>query len=199
MKKRHQLEDAFNEMLKGHELIVKFNGDNEIVIIGAPVNNVTSRLLLSGFGVFLVSFCLIKSAEYHNTVIIGGALLGLIFTATPFISFYSKKHFRVLISNRIKQVNIMKSALGPYTRIDFSNIDHFRFKRVEVDDFVSPDLEIPVTYQYTLIASTEGREVELFTINSKFKHIEKFTEKFTEFLSKFTRKSTPAPDRVDPN
>lgn len=186
MKKRHLLESEFNDMLKKHELMVKFNGDNELTIIGAPTNNFISGIILSILGVALVSYCLIKGSEQENTVLIGGALLGLIFTATPFISFYSSKYFKVLFSKRMKQINVMNNAIGPYKRIDFSNIDMFRFKRVEVDDFVSPDLEIPVTYNYTFSAKVDDKEIDLFAIDSKDKSIEKFTEKFQSYMQEFT-------------
>ena len=82
----------------------------------------------------------------------------------------------------------MNSATGPYKRIDFSSIDFFQFKRVEVDDFVSPDLEIPVTYSYVLIASCVDKKVELFSIDSQDRSIEAFTNKFGEFLTDFTHK-----------
>ncbi len=188
MKKRHLLENEFNELLKDHEFMIKFKGDNEITIIGAPTNNFISRCLLSVSGVALVTYCLVMGAQEENTVLIGGALLGLIFTATPFLSFYSKKYFKVLFSRQLKQINIMNSATGPYKRIDFSNIDFFQFKRVEVDDFVSPDLEIPVTYSYVLIASCVDKQVELFSIDSQDRSIEAFTNKFGEFLTEFTHK-----------
>ncbi|MEQ8925466.1 MAG: hypothetical protein RLO81_06605 [Fulvivirga sp.] len=188
MKKRQILEEEFNDMLRDHELMVKFRGDNELTIIGAPTNNFISRMLLSFSGVALVSYCLILGAQQGNTVVIGGALLGLIFTATPFLSFYSKKHFKVLFSRQTKQINIISNATGPYRRIDFSNIDGFKFKRVEVDDFVSPDIEIPVTYNYTFSALTEGKEIDLFAIDSKDKTIEGFTNKFGGFIKGFTEK-----------
>ncbi len=187
MKTRQVVENEFNEMLSEYELLLKFRGDNEITLIGAPTNNFTSRIILSIIGVLLVSYCLIKGSEEENTVLIGGALLGLILTATPFISFYSKKYFKIMFSRQTKQINIMTNFSGPYKRIDFSNIDHFKFKRVEVDDFVSPDIEIPVTYNYTFIASTQGKEVDLFIIDSKDRSIEKFTEKFSDFIHDFTK------------
>ncbi|HNP18718.1 MAG TPA: hypothetical protein PKL31_09815 [Fulvivirga sp.] len=192
MKKRHLLENEFNELLKDHEFMIKFKGDNEMTIIGAPTNNFISRCLLSVSGVILVTYCLVMGAQEENTVLIGGALLGLIFTATPFLSFYSKKYFKVLFSRQLKQINIMNSATGPYKRIDFSSIDYFQFKRVEVDDFVSPDLEIPVTYSYVLIASCVDRQVELFSIDSQDRSIEGFTNKFGDFLTEFTRKPMKA-------
>ncbi|QSE95939.1 hypothetical protein [Fulvivirga lutea] len=192
MKKRRILEEEFNDMLEEHELMVKFRGDNEITIIGAPTNNFISRMLLSFSGVALVSYCLILGAEEGSTVVIGGALLGLIFTATPFLSFYSKKHFKVLFSRQTKQINIISNATGPYKRIDFSNIDSFKFKRVEVDDFVSPDIEIPVTYNYTFTALSEGKEIDLFAIHSKDKSIEAFTNKFSDFMEGFTEKTVKA-------
>lgn len=186
MKKRHLIESEFNSMLKPHELMVKFNGDNELTIIGAPTNNFISRLLLSFLGAILVGYCLIEGSKQDSTVLIGGALLGLIFTATPFISFYSSKYFKVMFSKRLKQINVMNNAIGPYKRIDFSNIDMFRFKRVEVDDFVSPDLEIPVTYNYTFSANVNGKEIDLFAIDSKDRSIEQFTEKFKHYMQDFT-------------
>ncbi len=188
MKKRQQLEDEFNSMLTEHEFMLKFKGDNEITIIGAPINHVFSRLILSVSGVILVTYCLILGTQYNNTFVIGGALLGLIFAATPFISFYSKKYFKVLFSRKLQQINVMTGAVGPYKRIDFSNIDKFQFKRVEVDDFVSPDLEIPVTYNYVLSAWCGDKEIELFSIDSKYRTIENFTKKFGAFLSDFTGK-----------
>ncbi len=187
MKKRQLVENEFNEMLSEFELLLKFRGDNEVTIIGVPTDNFISRIILSIIGVLLVSYCLIKGSEEENTVLIGGALLGLIFTATPFISFYSKKYFKIMFSKQTKQINIMTNFSGPYKRIDFSNIDSFRFKKVEVDDFVSPDIEIPVTYNYTFIANVEGKEVHLFTIDSKDRSVEKFTEKFSQFIHEFTK------------
>lgn len=192
MKKRQLLEDEFNEMLEGHELMIKFRGDNELTLIGAPTNNFMSRVLLSFSGILLVSYCLITGAQHGNTVLIGGALLGIIFTATPFLSFYSKKYFKVLFSRQTKQINIVSSATGPYKRIDFSSIDAFRFKRVEVDDFVSPDLEIPVTYNYTFSVLIEDKEIDIFSIDSKNRDIEKFTDKFNEFISQFASKPVMA-------
>ena len=192
MKKRQLLEDEFNEMLEGHELMIKFRGDNELTLIGAPTNNFMSRVLLSFSGILLVSYCLITGAQHGNTVLIGGALLGIIFTATPFLSFYSKKYFKVLFSRQTKQINIVSSATGPYKRIDFSSIDAFRFKRVEVDDFVSPDLEIPVTYNYTFSVLIEDKEIDIFSIDSKNRDIEKFTDKFNEFISEFASKPVMA-------
>jgi hypothetical protein len=186
MIKRLHLENEFNKLLKEHEFMVKFRGDNEITLIGAPTNNFVSRCIMSFGGIILVSYCLIQASKHESTLVIGGALLGLIFAATPFLSFYSKKYFKILFSRQLKQINIMNGAIGPYKRIDFSNIDHFQFKRVEVDDFVSPDLEIPVTYKYALIAKTNGKEVALFSIDSDTRDIEEFTNKFGEFLSDFT-------------
>lgn len=188
MKKRQLLEDEFNKMLEEHEYMVKFRGDNEITIIGAPSNNFMSRILLSACGVLLVTYCLIMGNTTENTLAIGGALLGLIFAATPFLSFYSKKYFKVLFSRQLKQINIMNSPTGPYKRLDFSHIDKFRFKRVEVDDFVSPDLEIPVTYNYALSAISGDKEIDLFSIDSKYRDVEKFTDKFGQFISDFTGK-----------
>ncbi|MTI39916.1 hypothetical protein [Fulvivirga lutimaris] len=188
MKKRQLLEDEFNKMLEEHEYMVKFRGDNEITIIGAPSNNFVSRILLSASGVLLVTYCLIMGSTTENTLAIGGALLGLIFAATPFLSFYSKKYFKVLFSRQLQQINIMNSPTGPYKRLDFSNIDKFRFKRVEVDDFVSPDLEIPVTYNYALTAISGDKEIDLFAIDSKYRDVEKFTNKFGQFISDFTGK-----------
>lgn len=192
MKKRQLLEDEFNEMLEGHELMIKFRGDNEITIIGAPTNNFMSRILLSFSGILLVTYCLILGPEQENTVVIGGALLGLIFTATPFLSFYSKKYFKVIFSRKTQQINIISNATGPYKRIDFSSIDAFRFKRVEVDDFVSPDLEIPVTYNYTFSAQIEGKEIDIFSIDSKDREIENFTNKFNHFIGLFANKPVKA-------
>lgn len=188
MKKRQLLEDEFNKMLEEHEYMVKFRGDNEITVIGAPSNNFLSRILLSVSGVVLVTYCLILGSSTENTLVIGGALLGLIFAATPFLSFYSKKYFKVLFSRQLKQINIMNSPTGPYKRVDFSSIDKFRFKRVEVDDFVSPDLEIPITYNYALTAITGDKEIDLFAIDSKYRDIEVFTRKFGQFISDFTGK-----------
>ena len=188
MKKRKILENEFNELLAEHELMLKFRGDNELTVIGAPSDNFIGRILLSIVGVIMVSYCLIKGSSGSNTVLIGGALLGLIFTATPFISFYSKKYFKVLFSRQLQQINIMRSAIGPYKRIDFSHIDSFTFKRIEVDDFVSPDIEIPVTYQYGFFALVDGKEQELFSIDSKDTSIEAFTNKFGEFISEFAEK-----------
>lgn len=189
MKKRQLLEDEFNKMLHEHELMLKFRGDNELTIIGAPTNNFISRTLLFFAGIGLVSYCLILGRSEGNTVFIGGALLGLIFTATPFLSFYSKKYFKVLLSRQMKQINIINSATGPYKRIDFSNIDSFMFKRREVDDFVSPDLEIPVTYNYTFSASVNGKNKDIFSIDAKDKSIEAFTKKFSHFIEGFTEKA----------
>ncbi len=188
MKKRQLLEDEFNKMLEEHEYLVKFKGDNEITIIGAPSNNFLSRILLSSVGVLLVTYCLIVGNSRENTLVIGGALLGLIIAATPFLSFYSKKYFKVLFSRQLKQINIMNSPIGSYKRIDFSNIDKFRFKRVEVDDFVSPDLEIPITYNYALTALSGEKEIELFSIDSKYRDVEVFTNKFGQFISDLTEK-----------
>jgi hypothetical protein len=192
MKKRHLLENEFNELLKDHEYMIKFNGDNEVTIIGAPKKNLVSLLLLSISGVGLVTYCLVMGSKHGNTVLIGGALLGLIITATPFLSFYSKKYFKVLFSRQLKQINIVNSATGPYKRIDFSNIDYFHFKRVEVDDFVSPDLEIPVTYSYVLSAWCMKKEIKLFSIDSQDRSIEAFTNKFGLFLTDFTLKPIKA-------
>ena len=188
MKKRQLLEDEFNKMLKEHEYMVKFRGDNEITIIGAPSNNFISRILLSIGGVTLVTYCLIVGNSSENTLVIGGALVGLIFAATPFLSFYSKKYFKVFFSKQLKQINIMNSPTGSYKRLDFSNIDKFRFKRVEVDDFVSPDLEIPVTYNYVLTAISGEKEIELFSIDSRNRDVEIFTNKFGQFISDLTEK-----------
>ena len=188
MQKRLHLENQFNDLLKEHEFMVKFRGDNEITLIGAPSSNLISRSIMSICGIILVSYCLIQASEHESTFVIGGALLGLIFAATPFLSFYSKKYFKVLFSRQLKQINIMNGAVGPYKRIDFSNIDNFQFKRVEVDDFVSPDLEIPVTYKYAFIAKTNDKEIDLFSIDSDTRDIEEFTIKFGEFISDFTGK-----------
>lgn len=187
MKKRQVVENEFNEMLSKYELLLKFRGDNEVTIIGAPTNNFISRIILSMVGVLLVSYCLIKGSEEDNTVLIGGALLGLILTATPFISFYSRKYFKIMFSRQTRQINIMTNFSGPYKRIDFSNIDSFGFKKIEVDDFVSPDIEIPVTYNYTLIANVQGKEVHLFSIDSKDRSVEQFTKKFSQFIHDFTK------------
>ena len=191
MKKRQLLEDEFNDMLQEHELMLKFRGDNEFTLIGAPTNNFVSRTLLFLAGISMVTYCLIIGSSGNNTVFIGGALLGLIFTATPFLSFYSKKHFKVLLSKQTKQINIISNANGPYKRVDFSNIDSFRFKRVEVDDFVSPDLEIPVTYNYTFSAQVDKKDVDIFFIESKDRSIETFTKKFSAFIEEFTKKKVP--------
>ena len=188
MKKRQLLEDEFNDMLQEHELMLKFRGDNEFTLIGAPTNNFVSRTLLFFAGISMVTYCLIIGSSGNNTVFIGGALLGLIFTATPFLSFYSKKHFKVLLSKQTKQINIISNANGPYKRVDFSNIDSFRFKRVEVDDFVSPDLEIPVTYNYTFSAQVDKKDVDIFFIESIDRSIETFTKKFSAFIEEFTKK-----------
>lgn len=188
MKKRQLLEDEFNGMLNKHELMLKFRGDNEFTLIGAPTNNFISRIILFFIGIGLVTYCLIVGSEEGNTIFIGGALLGLIFSATPFLSFYSKKHFKVLLSRQTKQINIINNANGPYKRIDFSIIESFRFKRVEVDDFVSPDLEIPVTYNYTFSALTDKKEIDIFYIDSQDRSIEVFTEKFSSFIEEFTEK-----------
>ena len=188
MKKRQLLEDEFNKMLNEHELMLKFRGDNEITIIGAPTNNFISRMLLFLAGIAMVTYCLTVGASEGNTFFIGGALLGLIFSATPFLSFYSKKHFKVLLSKQTQQINIINNASGPYKRIDFSSIDSFRIRRIEVDDFVSPDLDIPVTYNYTLSACVNNKYIDIFSIDSKDRSVEAFTQKFGEFLEEFTNK-----------
>ncbi|MEM8565965.1 MAG: hypothetical protein AAGF85_05855 [Bacteroidota bacterium] len=188
MKKIRKLADKFNITLSKHEFLLKLNGDNELIITGAPVNNLPSRLFFSFIGIILVTVCLITGIEDGNTLIIGGCLLGLILTATPFISFYSKKSFKVYISKRIKQVNIDHGTFNPYTRMDFSSIEGIRVNKSEMADFASSDPKTPTIYSYSFCAVINGVDKILLSITTSDASISDFATEFGTFLSGFIEK-----------
>ncbi len=190
MKKRKELEKQFNETLAQHELLLQFNGDNEMTITGAPKNNLLTRLFLSVFGIFLVSMCLVIGQQngIFNTFVIGGCLLGLIMVCTPFITFYSKKYFQIFISKSIRQINITKGIAKPYKRIDFSNIDAIIIKKEEEDDFINPEEGNQVSWQYTFGVCSGSQVNDLIKLNSQDETLNKFADEFGLFLSTFLEK-----------
>lgn len=191
MKKRSQLENDFNEKLASQEFLIKFRGDNEITITGAPVGGLTSRLGISTVGIALVTFCLIIGGDngYNGTFVIGGSLLGLIIASTPFISFYTRKYYKVYISNRLKQISIMSGVSSPDKRIDFSNIDYLQLKHLQIDDLISgSETESAPSYMHTFMAVCNNKPVELFTLTSQDDDYQKFVSEFGTFLSSFIDK-----------
>lgn len=195
VKKRHVIESEFNEKLASQEFMLKFMGDNEIVLIGAPTGRLRSRIIISVIGIALVSFCLItgnnSGGNYNNSFIIGGSLLGLILASTPFVSFYSRKYFKIYISNQLKQISITSGVSSPDKRIDFSNIDFLQLKHLQIDDLISgTDAEgiSTVSYLHTFMAVSNGKSVELFTLASQDKSYKDFVDKFGDFLSGFIGK-----------
>jgi len=192
MKNRNLIENEFNEMLMTQEFLLKFRGDNEIILIGAPSGRLGARLALAVVGIVLVSYCLVTGNNMggnYNTVVIGGSLLGLILASTPFVSFYSHKYFKVYISRQLKQVSITSGVSSPDKRIDFSNIDFLQLKHLQIDDLISgTETESGVSYMHTFMASSNGKSVELFSLTSHDEAFKKFVDKFGEFLSGFMEK-----------
>jgi len=188
---KHHLEKEFNEQLNKQEFLLKFRGDNELILIGAPSGQLKSRIGVAIVGLALVSFCLISggNAGKNTTLMIGGSLLGLILASTPFISFYSRKFYRVLISNRIKQISITSGVSSPDKRLDFANIDHLILKHLQIDDLVSgTETANNISYMHTFMAVSGTKQVELFTLLSSDEEFKKFVEKFGLFLSSFIDK-----------
>lgn len=193
MKKRNELESKFNSDLQDQELLLKFMGDNEFVIIGTPRGNMLSRILLSAGGISLVTVCLVGTDTSINpTVSIGGSLLGLIMAGTPFLSFYSKKYFKIYFSKKLRQVWIEKGLSRREKRIDFSNIDYIEYKKMELDDLVSGDTVRAISYQYGFSIIANRKSIELFSIVSKDASLDSFVSDFAFFLSQFTNKETRA-------
>lgn len=192
--KRHHLETEFNEQLIEHEFLFKFRGDNEIILIGAPSGNIWSRVAISVVGVILVTFFLIsghfQGDNYNTTFVIGGCLLGLILTCTPFISFYSRKFYRILISQRIKQISVRSGVSSPDRRVDFPNIDRLLLKHLQIDDLISGKEDAPITFSYmhTLFVETQGKQKELFSLTSSDEEFKIFVEKLAFFLADFIDK-----------
>ncbi|MEL7006526.1 MAG: hypothetical protein AAFN93_27955 [Bacteroidota bacterium] len=189
MKKRKELEKQFNEILAQHELILRFNGDNEITITGAPKVNLASRLVISVLGILLVSACLVIGQQegLYNTMVIGGSLLGLILITTPFINFYSKKFFEIFISRRVKQINITRGIARPYKRIDFSDIDAVFLKKEKDDDFINPEEGNLVSWQYTFGTYSRLKSTNLIKLESEGENEIQFVEEFGQFLADFIK------------
>lgn len=188
MKKARKLIDQFNVTLAKHEFLLKLNGDNELILTGAPTNNLLSRLFFSFTGIIIVTVCLITGIEGGNTLVIGGCLLGLILTATPFISFYSKKSFKVYISRRLKQINIDHGMFNPYTRIDFSSIESVHVLKSEMADLASTDPNTPTIYTFSFCVVINDTDSRLISMSSSDTAIEKFAEEFSTFLASFMEK-----------
>ena len=188
MKKIRKLSDKFNTTLAKHEFLLKFNGNNELIITGAPINNIASRLFFSATGIILVSTCLLTELKDGNTLIIGGCLLGLILTATPFISFYSKKSFKVYVSRRVKQINIDHGMFNPYTRMDFSSIESVHVIKSETADLAGSNPDLPTLFTYSFCVVINGIDKTLLSISSSDPAIPKFAKKFGEFLADFMKK-----------
>lgn len=190
MKKRIHLEQHFNKHLEGQELIVKFIGENEFVLIGAPTNNLKSRILLCLAGIALVSITLITGfdpiTKYHNAFVISGSLTGLIMACTPFISFYSKKNFKIVFSRKLRRLSIEK-GISPDKRIDFSNVDFLQVKLHVEDDLVS-GVEVIQNYSHEFLAVNQGVVKELFILYSSEKGFDEFVKEFAEFVATFMGK-----------
>ena len=188
MKKIRKLADQFNITLSKHEFLLKVNGDNELIITGAPSNNLTSRLFFSFIGIIIVTVCLVTGIEDGNTFTIGSCLLGLILTATPFISFYSKKNFKVSISKRIRQINIDHGMFSPYTRLDFSSIECLHLIKSQMADLASANANSPIIFTYSFCIIIEGMQRSLLSISSSDPVFPKFATEFGDFLADFIDK-----------
>lgn len=197
MKKRSELEVRFNEDLKTHELLLQFHGDNEFVIIGTKRGSILFRMFLAACGIGIVTICLLGSNSsggvMNSTFSIGGSLLGLILVGAPFFYFYSGKHFKVLFSRKLRQIIIEKGmgVSGVEKRIDFSNIDYFLYRKIELDDF-SGETVNTISYQYTFSVMSNKKPIELFSIVSKDSSPDMFVSDFATFLSQFAHKETRA-------
>lgn len=188
MKKIRKLADQFNTILAKHEFLLRFNGNNELIISGAPTNNLLSRLFFSITGIILVTVCLVQGVENGNTIVIGGCLLGLILTATPFISFHSKKSFKVYISRRMKQINIDHGTFHPYKRIDFSSIEAVYLSKTRTEDLSSTNPDLPVIFNYSFSVMVKEKKVVLFSMTSPDPTILVFATDFNRFLAEFMEK-----------
>jgi len=190
--KRYLLESDFNEKLNQQEYMLKFSGDSEIMMIGAPSGKLRSRIAISIVGILLVTFCLItgnSDGRMNTTFVIGGSLLGLILTCTPFISFYSRKYFKINISRRLRQISINKRINAPDLRIDFSNIDGIQLKNLQVDDLISgTDGVDNISFMHTFNVMSNGKVIELFSLTSQDEAFYNFVEEFGDFLSSFIGK-----------
>lgn len=191
MKKPSHLENKFNKKLSSQEFLLRFSGDNEIMLIGAPKGGLGSRLGISLVGIMLVTFCLVIGGHnsYNATFVIGGSLYGLIIASTPFVSFYSRKFYKVLISNRLKQISIMSGVSSPDKRIDFSNIDYIRLKHLQIDDLISGNEDIVTpSFLHTFMVVCNDKPTELFSLTSKDVEFQNFVNEFGTFLSSFIGK-----------
>lgn len=185
MSKISRLEDDYNDILSKQEFILNFEGDHEIVITGAPKKNFLIRGLISLVGVAIVTACLIVGQQANSTFAIGGSLLGLMIAATPFISFYSKKHFKIHISKTLRTVKIYSNIFSPYQRIDFSEITGFTLDRVEAEDFMIDMESNPLGFQYTFIINQGNKSTNLFSLSAYDQSLDKFVENFSILLSEF--------------
>lgn len=190
MKKRKELEIRFNDTLAQHELLLRFKGDHELIITGAPKNNIFTRLTVSLTGIFLVMMCLVIGQQNggYNTFVIGGCLLGLIMSSAPFISFYSKKYFQVSISRSIRQINIVRGIAMPEKRIDFSDIDGVFIKKTRDDDFINAEEGNLVSLQYTFGADSGLKTYELLKLDVENESLNEFSDEFASFLADFLEK-----------
>ena len=162
------------------------------MIIGAPTGQLGTRIVISLLGIALVTFCLItgeSEGNVNSSFIIGGSLLGLILTSTPFISFYSRKNFRILVSRKLRQISITKRIYSPDQRIDFSNIEFLQLKHLQVDDLISGSIDDnAISFMHTFSAVSESTITDLFSLTSEDDDMKAFVEQFGIFLANFAGK-----------
>lgn len=191
-KSRKYVEQRFNQILRKQELSLRIYNCKEITLYGFPERNFLSRSALTSSGILMLIITLSSSDGYESiltsTFSIGGTLLGIILALTPSISFYSKKNFKLHISQKTKCIRIKSGLLHWPEKFLFSQIDGIVYKKTVVRDLV--DGSKTFSYHYSLLL--KNKHIQLATLIFANSSMEAFTLEFAEFLGHLINKEVRA-------